>query len=61
MNRHYWTVYDDDISRDFEQELTNEETVDINFDRVLETVLKRLTIEQSQLDHFEQESDLFEV
>jgi hypothetical protein len=60
MSRHYWTVYDDD-SRDFEQELEQTETVDVDFDITLQTVLRRILISQGKLDHFEQEKDLFEV
>ena len=60
MSRNYWTIYDDD-SRDFEQELVEAETTDVDFDRVLEMVLKRYQARTGTLDHFEEESDLFEL
>ena len=58
--RDYWTVYDDD-SRDFEQELLEAETIDVDFNRVLEMVLRRSLAKAGTLDHFEEESDLFEM
>ena len=58
--RHYWTVYDDD-SRDFEQELIDAETIDVDFNETLGIVLRRFMAKQGTLDHFEKESDLFEV
>ena len=56
--RDYWTVYDDD-ARDFEQELVNEETIDVDFQRVLDMVYSR--VNKTKKDHFEKESDLFEM
>ena len=57
--RDYWTIYDDE-SMDFEQELENQDTGDTDFNRILESVLKRYQ-ERKDTDHFEKESDLFEV
>jgi hypothetical protein len=60
MSRDYWTIYDDD-SRDFEQELVHEETIDVDFDLTLQVVLRRMMIKEGKFDHFENEKDLFEV
>ena len=58
--RDYWTIYDDD-ARDFEQELMEAETIDVDFDRVLDAVLRRVVAKEGTLDHFEKEADLFEL
>lgn len=60
MSRDYWTIYDDD-SRDFDQELEDAVTVDVDFDRVLASVLRKAMAKEGKLDHFEQENELFEV
>lgn len=60
MNRAYWTIYDDD-SMEFERELENATTVDVDFDRILASVLRKAMAEEGTLDHFEQEKELFEV
>lgn len=61
MNRNYWTIYDDD-SMEFERELDDEglngQNGDLN--TMLQQILKRAKISES-VDHFQQESDLFEV
>lgn len=56
--RGLWTIYDDD-ERHLERELIEEESVDIDFSKVMEVVLKRMKGED--IDHFEKESNLFEV
>ena len=60
MERDYWTIYDDD-TRDFEQELIQTEQIDVDFDRTLAIVLRRMLAKQGKLDHFEEEKDLFEL
>jgi len=60
MNRDFWTIYDDD-SMEFDQELEHATTVDVDFDRVLASVLRKAMAKEGNLDHFEQEQDLFEV
>ena len=63
MSRDFWTIYDDD-SMGFDTELELEEHhLDMGMDTVMEQVIKRLKLQRppEKVDHFEQESDLFEV
>ena len=60
MNRAYWTIYDDD-SMEFDRELEQATTVDMDFDRILASVLRKAMAKEGTLDHFEQEKELFEV
>jgi len=59
MNRNYWTIYDD--SRKFQRKLIDTYAVDVDFDHTLTKVLKIVSMGQGTLDHFDKESDLFEV
>ena len=66
MNRDYWTIYDDE-AMEFEEELNREEEIirELGLDSVMRQVIKRLNgfghEESIEIDHFEEQSDLFEV
>jgi len=62
MSRDFWTIYDDD-SMEFEQELIQEEQLpNMRLDSVMQHVLKMMQEDKTQnVDHFESESELFEV
>jgi len=61
MNPRGWTIYDDD-TRDFEQELNNEGDLNgLSLNELLKMSIRSSGKEPKEVDHFEQESDLFEV
>jgi len=59
MNRDYWTIYDDD-SREFEQELVQEERTNERLDSLLRQLIRKQGVtEKPRQEHFD--DDLFEV